>query len=61
MTDRQRLLAIGIGAGVGSVLGAVLFDYLALGPGPWGSGVGAFLGVFLAVFLGAALANRRRA
>jgi hypothetical protein len=58
MSDRQRLVSIAIGAGIGAVVGGLLFDILALGDGAWGSGIGAFLGVFLAVGLGAWLIHR---
>ena len=61
MTDRQKSLAVMIGAGIGALLGALLSDTLALGPGDWGAGIEAFLGVFLAMGLGTVLANRHRA
>lgn len=61
MTHRQKTVAGAIGAGIGALLGALLFDTLALGPGDWGAGIGAFLGVLLAMALGAVLANLRRA
>jgi len=52
-------LALGIGAGNGALLGAVLFDVLTLGPGALGGGIGAALGAFLGGALAAILeANR---
>jgi hypothetical protein len=44
-----------VGIAIGVVLGAVLFDYLALGPGAFGAGIGGGLGAFL----GGALSTRR--
>lgn len=54
MADRQKRVTIAISAGLGAVVGGVLFDILALG-GAWGSFIGAPLGVFLAMSLGSVL------
>jgi ABC-type Fe3+-siderophore transport system permease subunit len=42
-----QLIGIVTSAAIGAVLGAVLFDSLALGPGVLGIGIGAFLGALL--------------
>ena len=43
----RQLIGIVASAAIGAVLGAVLFDYLALEPGVLGIGIGAVLGALL--------------
>ena len=56
MESRQGW-GIGIGAAIGAVLVAALFDYLALGPGALGAGIGGALGALV----GGTLSIRRGA
>jgi ABC-type cobalamin transport system permease subunit len=48
----RKLISIVAGAAIGAVLGAGLFDYLALEPGVLGIGIGAALGALLGGLLG---------
>jgi ABC-type cobalamin transport system permease subunit len=47
----RELIGIVAGAAIGAVLGAGLFDYLALEPGVLGIGIGAGLGAILVAVL----------
>jgi ABC-type cobalamin transport system permease subunit len=50
--DSRQLIDIVVGAAIGAMLGAGLFDYLDLEPGVLGIGIGAALGALLGGVLG---------
>ncbi len=51
MEPRRKAWGIALGAAIGGVLVAVLFDYLALGPGALGAAIGA-LGALIGGLIG---------